>query len=230
MAFSGRIMKRLLCIVLTLGTLLVAGNAAAQELRAGIKSEPSSIDPHYHNLGPNNALAREIFDRLIMTDSKQQLLPGLAVSWKAINDLTWEFKLRKGVKFHDGSPFTADDVVFTFQRAPNVPSSPSSFGTYLKGKTISKVGDYTVHIKTERPYPLMPNDMSTFSIISKKHGDGATTEDYNSGKATIGTGKFRFIEWVPGDRLILERNEDYWGEKPEWKRIVIKPIKSARCQ
>jgi len=66
-----------------------------------------------HNLGPNNALAREIFDRLIMTDSKQQLLPGLAVSWKAINDLTWEFKLRKGVKFHDGSPFTADDVVFT---------------------------------------------------------------------------------------------------------------------
>jgi peptide/nickel transport system substrate-binding protein len=227
MAFSGRIMKRLLCIVLTLGTLLVAGNAAAQELRAGIKSEPSSIDPHYHNLGPNNALAREIFDRLIMTDSKQQLLPGLAVSWKAINDLTWEFKLRKGVKFHDGSPFTADDVVFTFQRAPNVPSSPSSFGTYLKGKTISKVGDHTVHIKTERPYPLMPNDMSTFSIISKKHGDGATTEDYNSGKATIGTGKFKFVEWVPGDRLILERNENYWGEKPEWKRIVIKPIKSS---
>ena len=88
-------MKRLLCIVLTLGTLLVAGNAAAQELRAGIKSEPSAIDPHYHNLGPNNALSREIFDRLIMTDSKQQLLPGLAVSWKAINDLTWEFKLRK---------------------------------------------------------------------------------------------------------------------------------------
>ena len=69
--------------------------------------------------------------------------------------------------------------------------------------------------------------MSTFSIISKKHGDGATTEDYNSGKATIGTGKFRFIEWVPGDRLILERNENYWGEKPEWKRIVIKPIKSS---
>jgi peptide/nickel transport system substrate-binding protein len=98
----------------------------AQTLTIGLKAEPSSIDPHYHNLTPNNAMARDIFDRLIMPDKTQQLKPGLAVSWTPINDLTWEIKLRQGVKFHDGSPFTADDVVFTFGRAQNVPNSPSS--------------------------------------------------------------------------------------------------------
>ncbi|MFQ5936682.1 MAG: ABC transporter substrate-binding protein [Acidiferrobacterales bacterium] len=201
--------------------------AAAKDLKLGLALEPSSIDPHYHNLSPNNAFSREVFDRLIMPDEKQKLMPGLAVSWKAVDDLTWEFKLRKGVKFHDGTPFTADDVVFTFERAPNVPQSPSSFGTYLKGKKIVKIDDHTVQIKTEKPYPLMPNDMSTFSIISKKHGQGASTADYNSGKAAIGTGAFKFVEWVPGDRLILERNENYWGKKPEWKKVVIKPIRSG---
>ena len=200
---------------------------AAGELTIGLASEPSSIDPHFHNLGPNNAVARVIFDRLIMPDDKQQLRPGLAVSWNPIDDTTWEFKLRKGVKFHDGSPFTADDVVFTFQRAPNVEGSPSSFGTYLKGKEITRIDDHTVHIKTERPYPLMPNDMSTFSIVSRKHGEGATTPDYNSGKVTIGTGAYKFVEFLPGDRIVLERNENYWGDKPEWTKVTMKAIKSG---
>jgi len=211
-----------------LATALVCASAAvgARELTIGLASEPSSIDPHFHNLGPNNAVARVIFDRLIMPDDKQQLRPGLAVSWEAIDDTTWEFKLRKGVKFHDGSPFTADDVVFTFQRAPDVEGSPSSFATYIKGKQIIRIDSHTVHIKTERPYPLMPNDMSTFSIVSRKHGEGAKTEDYNSGEATIGTGAYKFVEYVPGDRIVLERNENYWGDKPEWTRVTLKAIKS----
>lgn len=207
--------------------LALPATLAARELTVGLASEPSSIDPHYHNLTPNNALARQVFDRLIMPDEKQVLKPGLAVSWKALDDLTWEFKLREGVTWHDGSPFTADDVVFTFERAPEVPNSPSSFGTYLKGKTIEKLDDFTVRIKTETPYPLMPNDMSTFSIVSRKHGEGAGTEDYNSGKAAIGTGAYKFVEWVPGDRIVLARNDDFWGEKPEWEKVTIKPIKSG---
>ncbi len=223
-------MRLLKLTVAALAAALMAVPAtvsAAGELTIGLKSEPSSIDPHFHNLGPNNALARVIFDRLIMPDEKQRLRPGLAVSWKPIDDTTWEFKLREGVKFHDGSPFTADDVVFTFQRAPNVEGSPSSFGTYLKGKEITRIDDYTVHIKTERPYPLMPNDMSTFSIVSRKHGEGAKTPDYNSGKATVGTGAYKFVEYLPGDRIVLERNENYWGDKPEWTKVTLKAIKSG---
>lgn len=208
-------------------TMVFAGAVNARELTIGLASEPTAIDPHFHNLGPNNSLLSHLFDALVLQDEKQSLVPGLAESWRAINDTTWEFKLRQGVKFHDGSPFTADDVVFTFQRAPDVEGSPSSFGTYTKGKEVVKVDDYTVHIKTERPYPLMPNDVSTILIISDENGRGATTADYNSGKAAIGTGPFKFAEYVPGDRIVFERNEAYWGGKPEWTRVTFKPIKSG---
>ncbi len=207
--------------------LILPVSAGAKELRVGLGLEPTSIDPHYHNLGPNNALSIEIFDRLVMPDERQRPQPGLAVSWKTLDELTWEFKLRQGVTFHDGTPFTADDVVFTFERAPNVPNSPSSFATFIKGKTAIKIDDHTLQIKTETPYPLVINDLMNIGILSRKHGEGAGTEDYNSGKAAIGTGVYKFVEWVPGDRLVLERNDAYYGDKPEWERVTIKPIKSG---
>ena len=202
-----------------------AANAA--ELRVGLQSEPSSIDPHYHNLGPNNAFGTHIFSHLVGSDQNQQHYPDLAESWKPINDTTWEFKLRKNVKWHDGSPFTADDVMFTVERAQNVPNSPSSFVTYLKGKTFEKVDSHTIHIKTSKPYPLMPNDMTTVKIVSAKAAKGASTEDYNSGKAAIGTGPYKFIEWVPGDRIVLERNPDYFGTQAKYDRVTFKPIKAG---
>ena len=203
-----------------------SAGAAAQEVRIGLASEPTAMDPHFHNLSPNNSLLSHIFEALVDQDERQRLVPGLAESWKTIDATTWEFKLRKNVKFHDGTPFTADDVVFTFERAPNVEGSPSSFGTYTKGKTVTKVDDHTIHIKTAEPYPLMPNDVSTVFIISKKHGSGAKTSDYNSGKAAIGTGAFRFAEYAPGNRIVVQRNRLYWGKQPAWERVVFRPIKS----
>ena len=214
--------------LLALTTLAAAPpSAQAKDLTIALASEPTSIDPHFHNLSPNNALAMHFFDALVIFDEKQRPTPGLAVSWKPVDDLTWEFKLRKGVKFHDGSPFTADDVVFTFNRAGNVPNSPSSFGIYTKGKTAVKIDDYTVHIKTPKPYPLMVSDVTAVEIVSKKNGEGATTVDYNSGKATIGTGPYKFVEYVPGDRIVMKANPDYWGGKPKWDNVTLKPIKSA---
>ncbi|MFK7994257.1 MAG: ABC transporter substrate-binding protein [Granulosicoccus sp.] len=215
----------------TLGALLasamMAGTAWSDELTIGLASEPTAMDPHFHNLGPNNAMARHIFDRLILQNELQQLEPGLAVSWEPLNDLTWEFKLREGVKFHDGSDFTADDVVCTWDRAPNVPNSPSSFATYTKGKSVEKIDDYTVHFKTEAPYPLMGNDVSTVTIVSDEVGCAATTADYNDGKAAMGTGPFKFVSYKPGDSIVIERNDDYWGEKPIWSTVTFKPISSG---
>ena len=141
-------MRMLRLFTVGMAAMLISANAMAAELRVGLKSEPSSIDPHYHNLGPNNAFATQIFSSLVGSDENQQHYPDLAVSWEPINDTTWEFKLRKGVKWHDGSDFTADDVIFTVERAQNVPNSPSSFVTYLKGKTFEKIDSHTIHIKT----------------------------------------------------------------------------------
>ena len=219
--------KRTLAAALIASAMMAVSPAKADDLTIALSSEPTSIDPHFHNLTPNNAMAMHMFQSLVIFDAKQQVTPGLAVSWKTIDDLTWEFKLRPDVKWHDGSPFTADDVVFTFERAVNVPNSPSSFGTYIKGKTVVKVDDLTIHIKTEKPYPLMVTDLTTVPMVSKKNGEGATTADYNSGKAAIGTGPYKFAEYVPGDRIVLEANGDYWGDKPKWDKVTLKPIKSG---
>ena len=208
-------------------TTLLASPALAEELTIGLKSEPTSMDPHFHNLGPNNAMSRHIFGRLILQDENQGLTPGLATEWGPVDDLTWEFKLRQGVKYHDGSDFNADDIVCSFERAPNVPNSPSSFATYTKGKTVVKVDDYTIHIKTASPFPLMANDVSTVPIISNETGCNATTEQFNDGSAMSGTGPFKFVSYAPGDSIVVERNDDYWGEKPIWTKVTFKPIKSG---
>ncbi|MGH8704461.1 MAG: ABC transporter substrate-binding protein, partial [Burkholderiales bacterium] len=215
-----------LLAALLAATLLAAGHARAQAIRMGVASEPTSMDPHFHNLSPNNSMLSHVFESLVEQDEKQRLVPGLAESWKAIDATTWEFKLRKGVRFHDGTPFTADDIAFTFERAPNVEGSPSSFGIYTRGKTLVKVDDHTVHIKTAAPYPLMPNDVSQIFIVSRKHGAGAKTPDYNAGKAAIGTGPFRFAEYAPGHRIVVQRNKLYWGQLPHWEKVTFRPIKS----
>jgi peptide/nickel transport system substrate-binding protein len=218
-------MKRILTLAAA-AVLLSGASAGAQTVKVGLFSEPSAMDPHYHNLGPNNAFSSNVYEALILQDENQKLMPGLAVSWKPVNDTTWEFKLRQGVKFHDGSDFNADDVIFSFERAPNVPNSPSSFGTYLKGKSFKKIDDYTVHAITEKPYPLMPVDLSQVVVVSNEVGKDVTTSQFNSGQAAIGTGRYKFVEWKPGDTILIERNDNYWGEKAAFEKVEVKPIKS----
>jgi peptide/nickel transport system substrate-binding protein len=222
------LVKPLLASIVAAGLALSAPiPASAKELKMALSAEPSAMDPHFHNLTPNNALTSHVFERLVHFDEKQSLIPGLATSWKTIDDKTWEFKLRTGVKWHDGTPFTADDVIFTMERAPNVENSPGSFALYVRGKTFSKVDDFTVRVSTKEPYPLMPNDLATIAIISKKAATGAKTEDFNAGKAAIGTGPFKFSEFVKGDRYVVVRNDDYWGNKPVWSKVTIRPIKTG---
>ncbi|MCP4351883.1 MAG: ABC transporter substrate-binding protein [Desulfobacterales bacterium] len=224
--------KRKLFIAAVMAVILMiplAGMSA--DLKVGLKSEPSSMDPHYHNIGPNVMLSIHVFDQLIKQDHKQNLKPGLAVSWEPVNDLTWELKLRKGVKFHDGSPFTAKDVEFTMKRIPKVPNSPSPFTRFTSHiKKTEIIDPHTIRFSTKEPFPLMATYLSTFSVISKKYGESANTKDYNSGKAMIGTGPYKFVEWVPGDRVVYKRNNDYWGEKEPWKTVTFKPLSNSSAR
>lgn len=207
--------------------VLAAAPAYAEDLVIAVASEATSADPHYHNTGNNNQIVGMIYDRLIHQDSFQQLGPGLATSWETIEDDLWEFTLREGVTFHDGSPFTAEDVVFTYTRAPDVPNSPSSFATYTAGiAEMIVVDDYTLQIRTNGPYPLLPVDLSTIQIISSENGEGATTEDYNNGTASIGTGPYRFVSYTPGESIVMEANPDYWGGAPAFDTVTYRPITS----
>jgi peptide/nickel transport system substrate-binding protein len=199
----------------------------APALRMAVEAEITSTDPHFHNLAPNKAVAAHFFDSLILQDEQQRLRPGLAVSWRAIDDHTWEFKLREDVTWHDGSPFTADDVAFTIHRAPSVPNSPSSFGLYIRQIAETTVVDpHTVRFRTHTVFPLMPVYLSTFAIVSRKHGEGASTADYNSGKAMVGTGPYRFVSWTQGDRIQMERNPNYWGGAEPWATVTTRFMRS----
>jgi len=207
---------------------LVAGApASAEELRIAVAADVTSIDPHFFNLFPNNNIAEHIFDKLVQMDPDSKMIPGIATSWKAIDATTWEFKLRKGAKFHDGSELTAEDVKFTIDRVPNVPNSPGPFTAYTKQITAIEIVDpYTIRFKTAAPHPLMPNDMSTIYIVSKKIATGASTEDFNTGKASIGSGRYKLVRYVSGDRIELVRNDNYWGEKSPYEKVTFKIIKN----
>jgi peptide/nickel transport system substrate-binding protein len=224
---NGRIdtMRHGLLAATAIAALVLASPAHAQELKVGLAAEATSLDPQFHNLATNAQISWHIFDTLVQRDAQQGLKPGLAESWRVIDPTTWEFKLRKGVKFHDGSDFTVDDVIATFERAPNVPRSPSSFAAYVRGKTLEKIDAHTFLIKTPQPAPLTLNDFTTLPIISKAAKD-ATTEDFNSRKAAIGTGPFKVTEYIPGDRMTLVRNDGYWGAKSPWEKVTLRPIRS----
>ena len=216
---------------LALGVVSPSHAQKEREVSIGLQAAITSIDPHYHNLSPNNSLLLHVFEPLVKRDENQKLVPGLAVSWKALDDLTWEFKLRKNVRFHDGSPFTAADVVYTLQRVPNVPNSPSSFATFTKPIVDVKVVDsHTIVFKTAAPHVLLPSDMGSVYIVSKLHGEKAATADYNSGKAAIGTGPYKFAEYVPNQRVVLKANYGYWGGEEPWDKVTFKILTNSAAR
>jgi len=222
---------RLAAIALVASLAPLGSMAKDREVSIGLGATITSIDPHYHNLSPNNSLLLHIFEPLIQRDENQKLAPGLATSWKAIDDLTWEFKLRKNVKFHDGSPFTAEDVVFTLNRVPNVPNSPSSFATFTKPIVDVKVMDpHTIVFRTATPHVLLPSDIASVFIVSKKNGEKATTGDYNSGRAAIGTGAYRFAEYTPNQRVVLKANYGYWGGEQPLDKVTFKILTNSAAR
>ncbi len=209
-------------VLLTAGA---AGTAAAQELRIAVAAFATSADPQFYNLAANNGLAAHVFGRLTQRGADGRLQPDLALSWTAVSDTAWEFKLRPGVLWHDGQAFTADDVAFSFARAPTVPNSPSSFAGMLRAITRTEVVDpLTVRLHTAAPAPNLPGDLAIVSIVSRHVGDGADTASYDAGRSAVGTGPFKLESFARGDRAVLVRNEAWWGPKPAWSRVVLRLI------
>lgn len=201
------------------------------ELRIGAQVEPTSIDPHFANVDTNNAMALHFFTPLVIRNERLQPQPGLAASWRMVDETTWEFRLREGVRFHDGSELTAEDVEFSIRRAPAVPGSPSSLSVYLRQITgIEIVDRHTIRLRTVEIFPLMPIFMGTFVILSRRAAEGVTTEEFNGGRGMIGTGPYRFTGWQRGERLTMERFAGYWGPAPEMERVTFRFIPNAAAR
>ncbi|MCJ2113776.1 ABC transporter substrate-binding protein [Methylobacterium sp. E-025] len=219
--------------------------AAARDLRIGLAAEATSIDPHFHNLGPNNALRRHIFEGLVTTDPAMTVLPALALAWTADDAHTWTFRLRPNVTFSDGTPFTANDVIYTFCRIPLVENSPSSFATFVRPfESVTAPDPLTVVIRTAEPLPLLPTNITALGMLSAKAsgapgpvtfakggcagmGTPPKSTDFGNPKVAVGTGPYALKEYVRGTQVVLARNPTYWGAAPAFDTVTMKPIVST---
>jgi peptide/nickel transport system substrate-binding protein len=206
-----------------LALFLLCGAAVhAAELRIGVAADITSLDPHHINIGSNSSALWHFYDALTHVNADARLIPGLAESWRAVDATTWEFKLRKGIKFHDGSAFTADDVIASIERARAMEKSGGQFAGFTKAITAMQAVDAnTIRFKTAGPYALLPYDLVSIFIISRKM-QSASSEDFNAGKFSGGTGNFKLTAFKRGDRVEMVRNEAYWGGAPPWDKVSLR--------
>lgn len=212
-----------------------SGTAAAEEqdeLRVGTAYKLMTLDPHYANLNENTSLLSHIYERLVYQDESLELKPGLATAWRALSDDQWEFKLRDSVRFHDGSVFDADDVVYSIERIRDFLKPPSGgFRASVSGvKSVSAPDPLTVVIETNGAVPNLPLSFSSIFMMNKPMDGFETTEALNAGSPPIGTGPYRLESWSSGESLRLIRNDTYWGGKPDWLKVVFRVIENPAAR
>ncbi len=204
--------------------MLAAAPAAAQNLRIGMQAPPSTLDPHWLLNLANTGALRNMYDALVRRDAAMAIQPALAESWRVVDDTTWEFKLRPGVTFHDGSPLTSADIAATFRRVPNVPGNPNPYTVYLFGVTaVEPIDNLTFRVKTNGPLPILPVNLAQIMVVSAKYADKGNPE-FNSGEAAVGTGPFALGSWSTNAPLVMRRNERYWAGAPAWASASLVPI------
>ncbi|MFA7666505.1 MAG: ABC transporter substrate-binding protein [Burkholderiaceae bacterium] len=228
---SGLLRKSALALTLSLA---LAGAATAATLRVADQGDALSMDPHSLNESLQLSFTGNLYEPLVGRDKKLGLVPALATRWEQVNPTTWRFELRKGVTFHDGSPFTADDVVFSFARAAGDGSDMRSYtNTFAE---VRKLGSHTVEIETKAPFPILPDVISLVYMMSKSWAEENKAErpvDKRKGVENAasfranGTGPYRLRSRDPGVRTVLVRNQNYWGEvEGNVDEVIFTPIGS----
>jgi peptide/nickel transport system substrate-binding protein len=221
--------RLLLSTALAAGLLAALGPAAeaqpARTLTIGMGGVPTGYDPHYHSTNNNNAQLRQIFNPLIDLDTQGRVFGVLAESWRVVDDLTWEFRLREGIRFHDGTPFGPEDVAFTLARVPTIPNSPGPFTVQVRPITRVEIVDArTVRLHTSAPTPFLDRDIAQIMMLSRSIHANAQLADFNAGRALVGTGAYRHVALALGDRHEIARNPDFWGPRPAWDRVTTRFI------
>ena len=218
-------------VVATIATLLaVAPSAPAQPKPVVIvqSGEAATLDWHMHCDKNAHEPDRQIFDTLLRRNLKTLQLEGnLAESWRTLNDTTWQFKLKRNVKFHNGEPFDAAAVKFSVERMLNPKQGAPGRTSIATIDHVDVIDAYTVNVVTKAPFPLLPVRMSpghcgTVGIVPPKYL--AQVGDAGFAVKPVGTGPYKFVEWVKDDRLVLEANKDYHRGAPAIDRLIFRPV------
>jgi peptide/nickel transport system substrate-binding protein len=224
----------------TLGSLLllalalltptdVLAQAKDETIVYALQSDVQNWDPPNSVLRESIILGYNVFDHLAARDLKTgKVGPSLAISWKALDDTTWEVKLRRGVKFHDGTPFGAKDVKASFDRVLNPENKLTARGNHAKIKSVEVVDDSTVHFKTDGPYPLFVERLTALVMQSEKVMKEKGHEWMQDNP--VGTGPYKLQKWMKKQEHQLVRNDDYWGPKPAFKYVRIRIIPEQATQ
>lgn len=212
-------MRRSLLLLLAL--MLCAGVVHAKTLKIGMSSDARSMDPYFHNETATNSMLSNLFEGLTYFDKDLNVYPVLAESWKVVGENTWEFSLRKGVRFHNGNPFTADDVIFSIDRIKNWEKSGFKSKVNMI-KSFEKVDDYTVRIVTKGPYPILLRKLSYVKMLDAEFCSGK--DDAFLGLNPVGTGPYQFVSWKKGESFTIAVNKNYWRSQPHYTDVVFKPL------
>lgn len=201
-------------------TLTWATAAGAADLKIGFGAEVSSADPHIHQ-AQNRNVWMHVYEPLVKQDANLRPSPGLARGWRSADPTTWVFTLRPNVLFHDGSTFDADDVKASIERASST-SGPRTLKSYLRNiQSVTVIDPMTVQVKTSVPAPSTPDSLSLVPILPKEIAANATEESFAQGKSAVGTGPYKFSEWARGQRVVLVRNDKYWGGVEPWDKVTF---------
>jgi peptide/nickel transport system substrate-binding protein len=206
-----------------LGSAAYVGAQRQQTVVVAFGIDPFSLNPQHDATTWITSIHLALFDPLVSMNDKLEVEPGIAESWKAISPEVWEFRLRKGVKFHDGTELTAEDVKFTMDRVTD-PKVDSVWWSRMRWLAETKVIDrYTVRIRTEPAYaPALRGLTNMAPILSKAAFDRLGPERF--GQSPVGSGPYKFVEWVKNDRVVLQANDQYWGGRPRVDRLVFRTI------
>lgn len=215
--FLGSILGRgvpALSVVFALTLLAGAAHAAKDVLVIDLVQEPSSLDPHVQWNPDSYFVYRNIFDNMLTRDNDGKIVPQVATSWRQIDDSTTEFTLRGDIKFHDGSPLTADDVVFSVKRITDPAFKSPQRDQFNKIVDAIAVSPTVVRLKTEGPYPVLLAQLAKLSIVPKAYVAQVGNEKFN--QAPLGSGPYKFVAIQRGVKTTLARNDSYWGDKGEF--------------
>jgi len=215
------------------GVLVEAGgprSARAQttqkrELVVAQGGDVSRLDPHFSTSSNDIRVSFNLFDNLTLRQPDGKLQPGLATEWKTTTPTTYQFKLRQGVRWHNGDPFTAADAKFSLERTYD-PTTKTMVATVFNTiiDRIEAPDASTLIIHTKKPDPLLPGRLAFYGgqIVPKKYLEQVGNDAFNA--KPVGTGPVRFVSWTKDDRLVLEANPDYWGGKIDADRVIFRPI------
>lgn len=209
---------KLTLTALPISLLLTLGSSQAQTIRIGNQGDALSMDPHSLAESVQLSVTSNVYEPLVGRNKTLALTPALATSWEQITPTVWRFTLRKGVKFHDGAPFTADDVIFSLARAASDGSDMKSYVNSIK--EVRKINDFAVDIETLEPFPILPDAISVVYMMAKKwstDNQAVAPVDRRKGIENAasfranGTGPFRLQERQPNIKTTFARNSNYWG-------------------